>query len=85
MGEPATTGEVFSVFVVASAADVVTVPAAVGFVHAPVIAVLQGVSAATVAVLLTDAPAAVEDATVPPIATDAVAPFARVANVQETA
>jgi hypothetical protein len=85
IADPATTGDVFNTLVLTSPAEVVTVPATVGLVHAPAIAVLHGVSEVTVAVFATDAPEAVDERTVPPIETDAAAPFATVANVHETA
>jgi hypothetical protein len=67
-----------------SAASVVTVPGAVALVHAPTTVESHGVSDVVAAVFATEAPAAVVDATVPPMVTLAVPPFATVGKVHET-
>jgi len=85
IGEPATTGVVFNTFVLTSAADVVTVPVAVGLVHALVtIAFVQAVSDVTTALLSTDDPLAADDFTVPSIVTCALVASATVGNVHAT-
>jgi hypothetical protein len=78
MGEPATTGEVFSVLVFTRAAEVVTVPGAVADGLVP------GVADETVAVFATELPFALDALTVPEIFTVAVAASAIVGKVHVT-
>jgi hypothetical protein len=85
MGEPATTGDVFSALVLTSPARVVTMPGAVGLVHAPLTEWSHGVVVWMVAVFAIDAPLAVEGSIVPRTTIEAVSPSNSVPKSHVTA